>query len=358
MKKRIASFDIYYLQVLDEKGKCDAKLAPKIPAKRLKEMYWLMLLTRAFDEKALNLQRQGRIGTYAQVKGQEACQIGSAILMQEQDLAFPSFREHGVFIARGTPLEKLFLYWGGDERGMDLGKVNVFPVSIPVGTHPLHAVGAAYAYKFQKKNAVTLAYFGDGATSEGDFHEAMNFAGVWQAPVVFICQNNQWAISTPASKQTAAKTLAQKAIAYGMRSVQVDGNDVLGVYSATKEAIENARKGKGPTLIECKTYRLGDHTTSDDARRYRSENEVKAWEKKDPITRFEKYLLSKGVLSQQLAQEMKEKAKQEVEKAVKNYESTPKASPEIIFENVYASLPANLQAQLEELKDETGSSAS
>jgi len=349
----IEKFNVEYLQILDEEGRCDEKLKPRIPVNELKKIYFLFQLTRAFDEKALSLQRQGRIGTYAPVKGEEACQIASSILMEKEDIAFPAFREHGVYITRGMPLEMLYQYWGGDERGMNIPEnVNVFPVSIPVGTHMLHATGMAIAFQIQKKKSVSLTYFSDGATSEGDFHEAMNFAGEFKAPVIFICQNNQYAISTPVREQTASKTIAQKAIAYGFEGIRVDGNDVFAVYKATKEALERARDGKGPSFIECYTYRLGDHTTSDDASKYRTEKEVKLWEKKDPIIRFEKYLISKKILSKNEIKIVINRVNKIIEDAVKKYESIKPENIEDIFNYTYEKMPSEIKDQLEYLKNE------
>ena len=326
--------------------------------KQIKEMYEYMILTRVFDDKALKLQRQGRLGTYAPTRGQEASQIGSAFAIQDEDMVFPAFRENGVFLVRRMPMELLFQFWGGDERGMNIPKnVNMFPIAITVGAQLLHAVGYSIAMKYKKKKAAVITYFGDGATSEGDFHEALNFAGVFNAPCVFICQNNQYAISVPVEEQTASETLAQKAIAYGFSGIKVDGNDVFAVYEATFEALKKARAGKGPTLIECYTYRIGDHTTSDDAKKYRKESEVKEWEKKDPILRLKKYMKRTGMFSEKYENEIKKMAEDLVEKAVAKAESIPKLKPEEIFDYTYAELTEELKEQREEIKHETFSSA-
>ncbi|MBI2675066.1 MAG: pyruvate dehydrogenase (acetyl-transferring) E1 component subunit alpha [Candidatus Aenigmarchaeota archaeon] len=351
--KTIASFKVSYLQILDENGKADAKLVPKLKPEEIKRMYELMVLSRVFDDKALALQRQGRIGTYAPVRGEEACQVGSAILLEKNDWLFPSFREAAAFITRGIAMHTIFQYWAGDERGSNMPKGNnTFTVSIPVGSHMLHAVGAAMAAKIRKEKTIAMTYFGDGATSEGDFHEACNFAGVYKAPVVFVCQNNQYAISMPVSLQTASQTIAQKAIAYGFDGIQVDGNDVFAVYKAAKEAIEKARAGKGPTLIECFTYRMGDHTTSDDASRYRTKEEVEAWARKDPILRLEKFMAEKGLWSKKYGEKVLEDSKKKVEEAVKMMESVPAPAIEDIFGYTYAEMPAHLKEQLAELKEE------
>ena len=355
MKKIIGNFTIEYSQILDENGICDEKLKPRLNNADIKKFYELMILTRVFDEKAVKMQRQGRLGTYASVKGQEACQIGSAILMQKDDFAFPAFREHGLFLTRGVSPVMLFQYWGGDERGMKIPEnINILPVCIPVGSHLSHAVGAGIAFNYLKKKNVSVVYFGDGATSEGDFHEAMNFAGVFKAPVIFICQNNQYAISVPVKEQTASATLAQKAIAYGFDGIQVDGNDVFAVYSAMENAIKKARMGKGPTLIECFTYRLGDHTSSDDAKKYRSEKEVKEWEKKDPILRFEKYIIKKKIASESYFKSVKDNAEKKIDSAVSEYEKIPKATPSEIFDYIYSNLTPELKEEKENFVREVG----
>ena len=357
-RKILGRFSIEYLQILKENGNCDKTLMSPLAKKQIKEMYEYMILTRVFDDKALKLQRQGRLGTYAPTRGQEASQIGSAFAIQDEDMVFPAFRENGVFLVRRMPMELLFQFWGGDERGMNIPKnVNMFPIAITVGAQLLHAVGYSIAMKYKKKKAAAITYFGDGATSEGDFHEALNFAGVFNAPCVFICQNNQYAISVPVEEQTASETLAQKAIAYGFSGIKVDGNDVFAVYKATFEALKKARAGKGPTLIECYTYRIGDHTTSDDAKKYRKESEVKEWEKKDPILRLKKYMKRTGMFSEKYENEIKKMAEDLVEKAVAKAESIPKLKPEEIFDYTYAELTEELKEQREEIKLERFSPA-
>ncbi len=266
------------LTILHPDGRCEEKLKPDLTDDTIQALYRKMVFIRLADQRALALQRQGRLGTYAPLHGQEAAQIGSAYALGQEDWVFPSFRETGVCAMRGVPLKDVYLYWMGNEMAQKGAEdVNVFPISIPVGSHPLHAVGAAWAAKLQGEKICTVAYFGDGGTSEGDFHEAMNFAGVLQTPTIFFCQNNQWAISVPRKIQTASKTLAQKAIAYGFQGVQVDGNDILAVYAATKEAREKALSGGGPTMIEAVTFRFGPHTTADDPTKYRSDAEVEEW---------------------------------------------------------------------------------
>src|SRR3989344_1897130 len=315
--KIIESFDIYHLSILDENGNIDKKLMPKISKKEIFSLYEFMLLTRIFDDKALKLQRQGRLGTYASMLGQEATIIGSSYALEKKDWMFPSFRESGAYLLRGLSPEKLFMYWGGDERGMLIPKdQNNFPVCIPVATQTLHAVGAAMASNIKNEKTAFLTYFGDGATSEGDFHEAMNFAGVFNSPVVFICQNNQFAISLPRENQTKSKTIAQKAIAYGFQGIQVDGNDVFTVYKATKDALQKARTKKGPTFIECFTYRIGDHTTADDSSKYRTKKELEYWQKKDPILRLRKYMQKNKLWNKSYEDKITKKFTDLIEKAV------------------------------------------
>ena len=352
-RKILGRFSIEYLQILKENGNCDKTLMSPLAKKQIKEMYEYMILTRVFDDKALKLQRQGRLGTYAPTRGQEASQIGSAFAIQDEDMVFPAFRENGVFLVRRMPMELLFQFWGGDERGMNIPKnVNMFPIAITVGAQLLHAVGYSIAMKYKKKKAAAITYFGDGATSEGDFHEALNFAGVFNAPCVFICQNNQYAISVPVEEQTASETLAQKAIAYGFSGIKVDGNDVFAVYKATFEALKKARAGKGPTLIECYTYRIGDHTTSDDAKKYRKESEVKKWELKDPILRLKKYMRKMKMFSEKYENEIKKTSEEQVEKALAKAEAVPKLKPEEIFDFIYSSLTQELSEQREQIKQE------
>ncbi|MEK6932861.1 MAG: pyruvate dehydrogenase (acetyl-transferring) E1 component subunit alpha [Nanoarchaeota archaeon] len=347
----LANFQVEKLQILDIDGEVDKKLMPKLSNKEIKEMYELMFLTRIFDEKSLSLQRQGRLGTYAPNKGQEAAQIGSAFTLNKEDFVFPAFRENGVYLSRGMPPELLFLYWAGDERGMLIPKdVNMFTVAIPVSTQILHAVGYSWASKIKNKKQVTLTYFGDGATSKGDFHEAMNFAGVFKLPMVFICQNNQYAISVPVKEQTASKTIAQKAFAYGFHGIQVDGNDVFAVYKAVKEAVDNARKGLGPVLIECFTYRLGDHTTSDDAKKYRNEQELHEWMKKDPILRLEKYMIKNKIVDITYFKQVETKCRKKIDDSVKRSESYPKQPISDMFDYVYDKKDSRLNEELEYLK--------
>src|SRR5512136_2694112 len=297
-------FENYYplkgkmFQILKPDGTLQPNLTPPVSDQETFNLYQKMLFIRLADQRALMLQRQGRMGTYAPIWGQEACQVGSASVLQKGDWVFPAFRELGAALMMGIPLKTVFLYWMGNEEGSRAPEgINVLPVSIPVGTHLPHAVGAAWAAKLKGEKMVALVYFGDGATSKGDFHEAMNFAGVFKVPVVFFCQNNQYAISVPRSMQTASKTLAQKAIAYGFDGIQVDGNDLFGVMRVTKEAAEKARSGGGPTFIEGVTFRFGPHTTADDPTKYRKEKEIDPWKPLDPMVRLRLFLKGKSLWS-------------------------------------------------------------
>jgi pyruvate dehydrogenase E1 component alpha subunit len=339
-------FQVEYLSILDSEGNLDTALEPDIPADRLKELYRAMLLGRRLDERMLRLQRQGRIGTFAPIKGQEASQMGAVFALRRPDWMVPSFRETAAMVWRGWPIEKLLLFFAGYlEGGQPTPEQHDLPVTIPVATQLPHAVGLAYAAQYKSDDVVVMVFFGDGATSEGDFHEALNFAGVWHVPVIFVCQNNQWAISVPLKKQTHSRTIAQKALAYGMPGLQVDGNDVLAVYAAAREAVERARAGSGPTLIECVTYRLGVHTTADDPTKYRSEEEVREWERKDPLTRFAAYLQKRNLLEEGLEQRIDE----EIAAAVERFEAVGPPDPLRVFDHVYAEPPPDLRAQRDEL---------
>jgi len=347
----MAQVKLEMLQILNEHGNItDKKLLPKLTQQQMLKMNEFMLQSRVFDETALKLQREGRILTFAAGIGQEAATVGSAFALEKDDWMFPSFRENSAYMVRGMPPELLYQYWAGDERGNKIPEtLNCFTVSVPVSTQIPHAVGTAWAMKLKKEKSVAMVYFGDGATSKGDFHEGMNFAGVFKVPCVFVCQNNQWAISFPRSRQTAAETLAQKAFAYGFDGVLVDGNDVLAVYAAAKNAVDKARKGEGPTFVECFTYRMADHTTADDAARYRSAEEIAEWKKKDPIDRFEKYLLAAGILTEKIRKETRERIRKRIADAVKSAESVPASNPEDIFNFTYAEMPWFLKEQMNEL---------
>lgn len=349
--KVLKSFSVKYLQVLDENGRADKRVMPKLSPKQLVEIYSIMVLCRRFDEKALSLQRQGRLGTYASFLGQEAAQVGVAYALGRDDWIFPTYRDSALLIGRKQPMANLLQYFGGDERGSIPPKgVNNFPISIPVGTQGLHAVGAAMAGTIQNRKFATVACLGDGASSEGDMSEAMNFAGVFKAPVIFLCQNNQYAISVPVKQQTAAGTIAQKAIAFGFDGIRVDGNDVLAVYSAASAALRKARKGGGPTLIECFTYRIGNHTTSDDASKYRPGSEVKEWQKKDPVLRLRKFIVAKKIWNDKKEAQLLADVEKQVSDAVGKYEAVQKADVDDIFKYAYAEMPQFLKEQLGDYK--------
>ena len=340
------------LSILDEFGNVDQELDPNLPKEELLALYRSMLLGRRFDEQMVNLQRQGRIGTFPPIKGQEASQIGSIFNLKASDWFVPSFRETAAEIWRGRSLESILLYYNGYNEGAVISESQKdLPTSVPVGSQIIHATGLGYAANYKKTGEIVMVYFGDGATSEGDFHEGLNCAAVYQAPVLFICQNNQWAISLPLAQQTRSETIAQKALAYGMPGIQVDGNDILAVYVATKEAAERARNGGGPTLIECITYRVMMHTTADDPRRYRSDKEVESWVKKDPLIRFEKYLTDKNLLDKKLIQKYEEEVLNQIQTAVKNAENQMEhlGDPVDMFEHLYKQRPSHLETQREEL---------
>ena len=340
---------VQYFQVMDENGNIDQQLFPKeLNDQKLLEMLKLMIFTRNVDAKEVSLQRQGRSATYAPVLGEEAVNIGSALAMRKNDIFVPAFRQHGVYIARGLPLHLFYMYWMGFEEGNAIpAGVNGYPMAVPVSTQMPHATGLALAQKYKNTGNVVIAYVGDGGTSEGDFYEAINFAGVWKVPLVVIIQNNGWAISMPRSKQTAAATLAQKAIAAGIKGVQVDGNDAIAVYKATSEAIRNI--SSGPTVIECLTYRMGMHTTSDDPTKYRNDKDVETWKAKDPILRLSKYLSGKGLwnagIEATTTAEQTKKIDEEVELAEQF-----KPDPKSMFENLYSYMPESLKNELDEAK--------
>jgi pyruvate dehydrogenase E1 component alpha subunit len=346
-------YHVESLSVLDEEGRLDEALEPKIPDDVLLNLHRGMLLGRRFDERLLSLQRQGRIGTFAPITGQEASQLGAVAPLIAGDVMAPSFRETAAQVYRGAPMEAIILAFGGyNEAALLVKEGKDLPVAVPVSSQVPHAVGIAWGMKYRKQQNVVMTFFGDGGTSEGDFHEGLNFAAVYQVPLVFVCQNNQWAISIPRSRQTHSKTIAQKALAYDMPGIQVDGNDILAVYSAAKESIDRARAGGGPSLIENVTYRMMMHTTADDPKRYRKDEEVEAWKRRDPIQRFQKYLKSKGLLSDKKIEQLEGEIKADIQKAVDHAEELMKkySDPLPMFEHAYADMPPHLKEQREELK--------
>jgi len=335
----------------------DGTALPPLPAfaedrALLAGVYRAMVFVRAFDAKAVALQRTGRLGTYASSLGQEAVGTGAASAMRAEDVLLPSFRDQAAQLMRGvTPLE-LLLYWGGDERGSDFaGPRQDFPISVPVASHIPHAAGVALAFKLRHEKRAALCLFGDGATSKGDFYEALNMAGVWQLPLVMVVNNNQWAISVPRSAQSAARTLAQKAIAAGIPGEQVDGNDVIAVRDRVAQALDRARSGGGPTLIEALTYRLGDHTTSDDARHYRDDTAVTPHWHEEPIARLRQFMLARSTWSRAQEEAALADAAATVDSAVDLYLATPKRPAASMFDHLFAALPPALASQRAELGD-------
>ncbi len=335
--KPVARFSVSYLQVLDEKGKLDEKLEPQLSADDLKYLYRAMCLAREADQRLLKMQRQGRMGTFPLCTGQEATVCGATFALTEKDWYVGAYRDLGGRLMRGEPLSRYCLYWNGYEEGNVLPALGrTLPASVIVGAQTLHAVGIAYAMKYRSEtDAAVLTFCGEGATSEGDFHEALNFASVWQAPVVFLCQNNQWAISVPREKQTHSRTIAQKAIAYDLPGLQVDGNDVLAVYKATKEALDRAKAGEGPSFIEAITYRLLMHTTSDDPAKYRTKQEEEDWWKRDPIPRFRRYLENKGLWNDASQAGLETEIRETVNQAVQELEATDRFKPDAPFDHVF-----------------------
>jgi 2-oxoisovalerate dehydrogenase E1 component subunit alpha len=313
-------------------------------------LYRAMVLTRAFDLKAVSLQRTGRLGTYAVSLGQEAVSVGVASAMRDEDALLPSYRDNGSLLWRGVKMEEILLYWGGDERGSRWsGPAHDFPFCVPVGSQAPHAAGVAYAFKLRKEPRVAVCLLGDGATSKGDVYEAMNFAGVHKLPVVFVINNNQWAISVPLRLQTACATLAQKAIAAGIGAEQADGNDILAVRAAADAAIGAALAGQGPRLVEAVTYRLGDHTTADDASRYRRPEEVQARWKEEPIARLRAYLVSQKAWGKAEEEALSAECQRQVEAAVERYLATGPRAPETMFAHLYGVLPDAYRRQRDEL---------
>jgi pyruvate dehydrogenase E1 component alpha subunit len=347
----IAHFEVRRRSYLRPDGTLSRKpLAAAEPAS-LTPLYRAMVLTRAFDLKAVSLQRTGRLGTYAVSLGQEAVSVGVASAMRPQDVLLPSYRDNGTLLWRGVKMEEILLYWGGEERGsLSSGPAHDFPFCVPVGSHAPHAAGVAYALKFRKEPRVAVCLLGDGATSKGDVYEAMNFAGVQKLPLVFVINNNQWAISVPLRLQTATQTLAQKAIAAGFPGEQVDGNDIIAVREAVGEAIAQARNGKGSSLIEALTYRLGDHTTADDAARYRPPEEVQVRWKEEPIARLRNYLINEKAWSKSQEEGLSADCQREVELAVARYLAIGPRMPQTMFDHLYAKLPAVYASQRDELE--------
>ena len=343
----VAKFEVHYSQFLDPHGKL-VQPAPEfaLDPKNLIPLYRWMALMRAYDAKAIALQRTGQIGTFASLLGHEAINAGVGSAMAKDDVFLMTYRENGVQLMRGVTMKEFFLYWGGDERGSDYaGPRRDFPVCITIAAHATHAVGAAYAMKLRREPRVAVCALGDGATSKGDFYEGINAAGAWKLPLVFVVTNNQWAISVPRRAQSAAQTLAQKAVAAGIEGLQVDGNDVIAVRHAIDQALAKARSGGGPTLIEALTYRLSDHTTADDATRYRSPDEVaEAW-KLEPILRLRAYLMENSAWDKASEDKLLKECNEQVQAAAQAYLDTPHPAAGQMFDHLYSQLPAALARQ-------------
>jgi 2-oxoisovalerate dehydrogenase E1 component alpha subunit len=317
-------------------------------------LYRAMVTTRTFDQKAVSLQRTGRLGTYASSLGQEAVSVGVGAAMAPEDVLLPAFRDHGAMLWRGVTMVEILQYWSGDERGNDFaGPRQDFPVAIPVASQAPHAAGVAMAFQLRRERRAALCILGDGATSKGDFYEAINACGVWALPAVFVINNNGWAISEPTRMQTAAATLAQKAVAAGIAGSRVDGNDVIAVREAVARALAEARDGR-PQLVEALTYRLGDHTTADDARRYRDDAEVSARWREEPVGRLRNHLVGRGWWGKAEEEALIREARAAVDAAVEAYLALPPPRPTDMFDHLYATLPPSLAAQRALLEEEHG----
>lgn len=348
----VAQFEIPYYRFLSKDGVLEQP-APSFAddPETLKRLYRYMVLTRLFDKKAVALQRTGQLGTYPPNIGQEAIGVGIGAAMEKDDIFCPYYREYGAMFWRGVKMEEILLYWGGDERGSLFENCpRDFAICVPIASQTLHAAGAAFALQYRGEKQAVVTVVGDGGTSRGDFYESMNVAGIWNLPVVFVVNNNQWAISVPRSKQTKAQTFAQKGIAAGIPGLQVDGNDIFAVKQAVQEATEKARNGQGPTVIEAISYRMGDHTTADDASRYRPNEELEINKASDPIERLKNYMISQNMWDETQETQCYESVQNEVEKAVKVFLDTQPPPPEDMFDNLYAELPEQYHAQREAVK--------
>ncbi|MBK7190360.1 MAG: pyruvate dehydrogenase (acetyl-transferring) E1 component subunit alpha [bacterium] len=346
-RKPVAKFVVDHLQILDEKGQVDAKLDPGLPAERLLEMYRWMRLARELDERMLKLQRQGRLGTFPPNTGHEAVSVPIAMAMGPKDWFVGAFRETGGRLVRGEPLTSPLFYYNGWEEGNILPDpaLRITPISVVIGCQIPQAAGLAFAGRYNGEDNAAVCFIGDGGTSEGDFHEGLNFAAVWKAPVVYIVQNNQWAISIPRSAQTSSRTLAQKALAFDIPCLQVDGNDALAMWVAINEALDHARSGKGPYLIEAVTYRLMMHTTADDPKKYRDEAEEKcAWEK-EPLIRFRAYLAARGIWDDERDAALTAELKEQVDQAVRTFETPTDWAQDTAFDHVYGTDHPHLHEQ-------------
>jgi len=351
-KDCVARFEIRYTHLLNQ----HAELVGPLPefassGEVLIALYRTMVQTRTFDTKAIALQRTGKMGTYASSLGQEAVSTGIGSAMRFEDVLLPTYREYGAQFQRRVEMSEILRYWGGDEQGMAYqNQPHDMPIAVPIATHVPHCAGIAYAMKLRKEPRVAVCVLGDGATSKGDFYEGINLAGAWQLPMVVVVTNNQWAISVPRDVQTHAQTLAQKAIAAGIPGEQVDGNDVIAMRHVMSQAIEKARSGGGPTLIEAITYRMSDHTTADDASRYREQTTVDEQKLFDPIERLRNYLIANHDWNAAKENELVDACSTEVETAVNSYLDTPPSPPESMFDYLYETLPDALQPQRDEVE--------
>lgn len=341
-------------QILNEDGEVvNEEALPDLSDEELKELMHRMVYTRILDQRSIALNRQGRLGFYAPTAGQEASQLGTHFALEKEDFILPGYRDVPQLIWHGLPLYQAFLFSRGHFHGNQFPEgVNALSPQIIIGAQYTQAAGVALGMKRRGKKSVAITYTGDGGTSEGDFYEGMNFAAVYDAPAIFVVQNNHFAISVPREKQTKAKTLAQKAVAVGIPGIQVDGMDVLAVYAATKQARERAINGEGPTLIETLTYRYGPHTMAgDDPTRYRTEEMDTEWERQDPLVRFRKYLEAKGLWSEEEENKVIDQAKEEIKAAIKDADNYPKMKVSDLINNMYEVLPSNLEEQLEVYKE-------
>ncbi|SFJ69951.1 pyruvate dehydrogenase (acetyl-transferring) E1 component subunit alpha [Thermoflavimicrobium dichotomicum] len=342
------------VSIIDENGNLREGAEVDLPKENLIEIYKWLKLVREFDRKAIKLQRQGRIGVYASLEGQEAAQVGSAYALEKEDMMFPTYRDHGAYFVHGMPLICKFRFLKGLDGLIAPEGVNVFPITVPIATHIPHAVGYSFSITRKKQNRIAIAYFGDGATSEGDFHEGLNIAGIFKSPAIFFCQNNQYAISVPLQKQTASRSISEKAKAYGIEGIQVDGNDVLAVYNVVKYAREKAITGKGPTLIEALTYRVNSHTTADDHTRYRSQEEVSNWKKRDPIRRYELLLERLHLIDEKKKREIEDSILEIISCAVEELKGMEPPDPLEMFSHCYQEKTSDIRKQAEYLLELLG----
>ena len=353
MSKPIATFSVDYLQYINQDNVATQPLPEFATPAALQELYYYMSLLRAMDTKAINLQRTGQMSTYPASGGQEAVSVAIGHAMAKDDVLCPYYRDHGAFIQRQIAIHEIYRYWGGDERGSAFQhNTEDLPICVPIAGQFLHAAGVAAAIRYRHQARAVVATGGEGSTSKGDFYEAMNLAGTWRLPVVFVINNNQWAISVPRHQQTACQTFAQKAIAAGFKGIQVDGNDVIAVREAVDQALIKARQGKGPTLIEAVNYRLCDHTTADDATRYQPDSQVQAAKAAEPIARLAAYLTAQSLWSPAQETQMQADINALLTQEVDTYLTTPARLPESMFDHLYATLPDAYLDQRDELGEQ------